>query len=152
MWICVFHLIISNLMISNDLMENFEWKTEDWEKNRSVFLSKSKQDLTEIGILHNFANFRQRKGSQRETRRDNSDRFLGPNLPQKGPLCDLCHTRKKNWPFLMAFPCIKFLERKFDIKFTSVDYFLMGFEIGAKSLIHYLVSRYLDLTKIRFWI
>ena len=87
------------MMISNDLMENFEWKTEDWGKNQSLILLRSKQALTKIGILHNFANFRQRKDSQGETRRANSDRFLGPNLPQKGPLCDLCHNRKTNCLF-----------------------------------------------------
>ena len=38
-----------------------------------------------IGMLHNFANFRLRKDSQGETRRANSARFLGHNLPQKGP-------------------------------------------------------------------
>ena len=97
------------MLISNDLMESFEWKSEDWGENWSPILSKSKQALTEIGILHNFANFRQRKGSQGETRRANSDRFLGHNLAQKGSLCDLCHNRKTNWLFFMALQCIKVL-------------------------------------------
>ena len=65
------------------------WKIlmKDWglRENRSLILLGSKQSLTKIGMLHKFANFRQRKDSQGGTRRANSARFLGHNLPQKGP-------------------------------------------------------------------
>ena len=86
---------------------------------------------TEIGILHDFAKIRQRKGSQGKT---NSDRFLGPNLPQKGPLCDLCHNRTKNWLFLMAFTCIKFKNNRFGIKFASSVLFSFGISFSRQIL------------------
>ena len=83
MCICNLNLIISKMMISNDLMESFEWKTEDWGKNRSLVLSKSKQALTNIGILQKFANFVQRKGSQAETREQIVTDFWDPINPKK---------------------------------------------------------------------
>ena len=124
MWTCVSHLIISNMMISNDLIESFEWKTEDCGENRSLILSKSKQNLTKIGILHNFANFRQRKDSQGETREQIVTDFWDPINPKKVPSVICATIVKKTGRFLMAFHCIKFLGRHFDIKFSSADFFI----------------------------
>ena len=78
-------------------------------KHRSLVLLVQ----TEIGMLHDFVKFRQWKGRQRETKVTKSDRFLGPKVPQKGPLFVLCHNSKKNWPFFIAFHCIKFLPSNF---------------------------------------
>ena len=91
------------MMISNDLMESFEWKTEDWGKNRSLILSKSKQDLSKIGILHNFANFIQRKDSQAETREQIVTDFWDPINPKKVPSVIFATIVKKTGVFLWHF-------------------------------------------------
>ena len=91
------------MTISNDLMESFEWKTEDWGENRSLILSKSKQDLSKIGILHNFANFIQRKDSQAETREQIVTDFWDPINPKKVPSVICATVLKKTGIFLWHF-------------------------------------------------
>ena len=139
MWICVPHLIISNMMISNDLMENFVWKTEDWGKNRSLSLlifitffqnqNKPWQRLEHYITLP--ISVRGKAAKQRQIVTDFWD-----NFSQKDPLWELCHNRKKNWLFLLAFLCIhifwwhhsvSFALRGHQLTIFALDFNLPGF-------------------------
>ena len=69
------------MMISNDLMESFEWKTEDWGKNRSLILSKSKQALPELEYYITLPISDRGKAVKERQGEANSDRFLDPIYP-----------------------------------------------------------------------
>ena len=112
------------MMISNYLMESFEWKTEDWGENRSLILSKSKQDLSKIGILHNFANFIQRKDSQEETREQIVTDFWDPINPKKVPSVIFATIVKKTGLFYGISMCHEFLEQFFDVTLQQQTIFI----------------------------
>ena len=126
------------MMISNDLMESFDWKTQDWGKNRSLILSKSKQALTEIGKRHNFVNFTQRKGSQGETREQIVTDFWDPINPKK-VLSVICATVvKKTGLFLWHFYVPWIFGTVFLRHITTADYFHLEIEIRGLFLLEYL--------------
>ena len=75
----------------------------DWGKNRSLILLGPKQSLTKIGMLHNFANFRQRKSSQAETREQVVTDFWDPIHPKKVPSVIFATILKKTGLFLWHF-------------------------------------------------
>jgi hypothetical protein len=139
MCICSLHLIISKMMISNDLMESFEWKTEDWGKNRSLVLSKSKQALTNIGILHKFANFVQRKSSQAETREQIVTDFWDPIHPKKVPSVIFATILNKTGLFLWHFHVPWIFGTVFWRHVTTADYFHLGIEFRGLFLLQYLI-------------
>ena len=127
------------MMILNDLMESFEWKTEDWGENRSLNLSKSKHDLSKIGILHNFANFIQRKDSQAETREQIVTDFWDPIDPKKVPSVICATVVKETGIFLWHFHVPWIFGTVFLRHVTTADYFHSGIEFRGLFLLQYLI-------------
>ena len=115
------------------------WMIEDWRKNWSLISLQSKQSLTKIGMLHDFANFRQRKSSQAETREQVVTDFWDPIHPKKVPSVIFATILKKTGLFLWHFHVPWILEQFFDITFTTADYFHLGIEIRGLFLLQYLI-------------